>query len=486
MTKQLIPNLLLKRVHLTPQRIAIQFEEKSYTFKDLYELARQEAGRLQAQGVKKGDFIALLLRNHPDTVVIMLSLQLIGAVAVVLNNRLTSEELKWQLNDSKAKLLVTEEGFHDKVQSFSIPTLTKEELRKLDAINAEVLQEIDLEDVCSIMYTSGTTGHPKGVLQTYGNHWWSSVGSALNLGLKEEDCWLCAVPLFHISGYSILIRSIVYGMKIVLHESFHEKKVIADIRKENVTIMSVVMTMLSRMVDALGEERLPQEFRCMLLGGGPAPLPLLEHCVEKEIPVYQTYGMTETSSQIVTLAPEYSMKKLGSAGKPLFPSQLKIVNELGAEVGPLETGEIIVKGPNITSGYLHRGHDSADFMDEGWFKTGDVGYLDEEGFLFVQDRRKDLIISGGENIYPAEIEGILLSHPQIHDAGVIGIKDDKWGQVPVAFVLKKGHVSEEEIIEYCSERLAKYKLPKRIYFVDHIPRNAAKKLLRRELRALIE
>jgi o-succinylbenzoate---CoA ligase len=220
----------------------------------------------------------------------------------------------------------------------------------------------------------------------------------------------------------------------------------------------------------------------MLLGGGPAALPLLEECVQKEIPVFQTYGMTETSSQIVTLSPEDSLRKLGSAGKPLFPSQLKILSDEKKEAAVNETGEIIVKGPNVTSGYLNRDKNSND----GWLYTGDIGYLDEEGFLFVLDRRSDLIISGGENIYPAEIEGVLASHPAIWDAGVIGSQDHKWGQVPVAFIVKHSEVSEAEIMTFCLERLAKYKIPKKIYFIDKIPRNASKKILRRELRALLQ
>ena len=348
-----------------------------------------------------------------------------------------------------------------------------------------IVEEIDLDEICTIMYTSGTTGHPKGVIQTYGNHWWSATGSALNLGLHEDDCWLCTVPLFHISGYSILMKSIIYGMKIVLHERFDEGNVLADIRKERVTIMSVVSTTLTRMIEQLQGAGLPDHFRCMLLGGGPAALPLLQKCVEKAIPVFQTYGMTETSSQIVTLSPEDSLRKLGSAGKPLFPSQLKIIHEGKKEAAANEAGEIVVKGPNVTSGYLNRAKETSKDLNEGWLHTGDIGYLDDEGFLFVLDRRSDLIISGGENIYPAEIEGVLTSHPAIRDAGVIGRQDEKWGEVPVAFIVKKAQVSEAEINAFCLEKLAKYKIPRRIYFIDEIPRNAAKKILRRELRTLL-
>jgi O-succinylbenzoic acid--CoA ligase len=250
-----------------------------------------------------------------------------------------------------------------------------------------------------------------------------------------------------------------------------------------VTIMSVVSTTLTRILQELETDGLPHYFRCMLLGGGPASLALLENCVKKGIPVFQTYGMTETSSQIVTLAPEDSIRKLGSAGKSLFPSQIRIISESGEEAAVGEAGEIIVKGPNVTSGYLNR-EKSKDFHDD-WLYTGDLGYLDEEGFLFVLDRRTDLIISGGENIYPAEIEGVLTSHPAIADAGVIGKKDDQWGEVPIAFVVTQSPIPKSEILTFCLEKLAKYKIPHDFYFIDEVPRNASKKILRRELRSLL-
>ena len=248
--------------------------------------------------------------------------------------------------------------------------------------------------------------------------------------------------------------------------------------------MSVVGTTLKRIVDILGDDRLPDHLRCMLLGGGPAPLALLQACVEKGIPVFQSFGMTETSSQIVTLAPEDSLVKLGSAGKPLFPSQIKIEAEDGTQAEANEAGEIVVKGPNVTKGYLNRPDATKEKMKNGWFYTGDIGYLDEDGFLYVLDRRSDIIISGGENIYPAEIEAVLLAHPGVADAGVTGMTDPVWGKVPVAFIVKKikdPDFTQDEIRQFCLEQLAKYKVPKQFYFVKALPRNAAKKLMRRRL-----
>lgn len=480
-----MPNWLKKRAFLTPNRPAIVFQGKTTTFKELYDKSYHLAGQLNASGVAKGQFVGLLLRNHIDSVHILMALQLIGVRAVILNNRLTAEEIIWQLKDSQSAYLISEEYLQKKAYFIQeklpdVSVLMKENIHEFHMPNIE--EEINLADICTIMYTSGTTGNPKGVIQTYGNHWWSATASTLNLGLNEDDCWLLSVPLFHISGYSILMKCIIYGMKIVIQEKFDPDQAIADIKKEHVTIMSVVSVMLSRMVEHLKEGTLPSYFRCALLGGGPASLSLLESCVKKGIPVFQTYGMTETSSQIVTLSPEDSIRKLGSAGKSLFPSQLKIVKKNGEEAYVKEPGEIIVKGPNVTIGYLNRETES---IHDGWLYTGDIGYQDEDGFLYVLDRRSDLIISGGENIYPAEIEGVLTSHPAIEDAGVIGQTNETWGKVPVAFIVKKSSVTEEEILQYCKERLAKYKIPHHLYTIDQIPRNASKKILRRELRILL-
>lgn len=479
-----IPNLITKRAYLTPNRVAFIYEEKEVTFSELYEEALVVAEKLTTLGVKRGDNVAVLLKNHIDTVYILFGLQLLGCPVVSLNNRLTSNEIQWQLDDSKSILLVTEEKFSSIYSVLNKPIFLKTELFQQKRTIFPMIEETNLNEVCSIMYTSGTTGFPKGVLQTYGNHWWSATGSALNLGINEKDRWMCTVPLFHISGFSILMRGIIYGMTVLLYEGFDEDKIINDIIYKKATVISVVTTMVKRILDKLHNKSLPDSFRCMLVGGGPVSKPLLEACVEKNIPVYQTYGMTETASQVVTLTPEDSLLKLGSAGKPLFPVQLKIVTPTGGEAESGESGEILIKAPNVTIGYLNLLDETTNKMNNGWFSTGDIGYLDVDGFLFVLDRRSDLIISGGENIYPAEIEGVLQSHNQVADAGVIGVDDKVWGQVPIAFVVKKENdlITSKQLFEFCQQKLAKYKIPKQIIFMDELPRNAAKKIMRHKLR----
>lgn len=489
MQNETMPNFLKKRAFLTPERTAVYFQNKALTFKELYDRSLDMAGKLYRLGIHKEQFVGVLLKNHVDTIVILFALQLLGARAVILNNRLTPAELIWQLLDSKASYLLLDDSFSDleKIINEHYPTLiidVKSKLFSRDCMIPVIQDDINLSEICTIMYTSGTTGNPKGVIQTYRNHWWSAIGSALNLGISDNDCWLCSVPLFHISGYSILMKCVIYGMPIVLHEKFDVEKTIADIREKRVTIMSVVGTTLTRIVAGLNGRELPDYFRCMLLGGGPAPLPLLNECVEKAIPVFQTYGMTETSSQIVTLSPEYSLTKLGSAGKPLFPAEIRIEHDDGTPAKAGEAGEIVVKGPNVTAGYLFRSEATKEKLKNGWLYTGDIGYIDEEGFLYILDRRSDLIISGGENVYPAEIEAVLLSHPGVNDAGVIGLEDPVWGQAPIAFIVPVdvSRPSAEELQQHCLQLLAKYKVPREFYFTKELPRNASKKLLRRTLK----
>ncbi|WP_312095698.1 o-succinylbenzoate--CoA ligase [Niallia sp.] len=483
---EMLPNFIKNRASLTPDREAIVYNDDRLTFKELYEKAYYHAGILTAFGVKDTDYVGFLVKSDLETVLHLNAMQIIGAKAVLLNNRLTAKEMAYQLKDANVTFLITEECFRERAiqleEGLEISVFYKERIKESTYIDPQEKDHITLDETCTIMYTSGTTGLPKGVIQSYGNHWWSAVGNTLNAGLYEKDTWLCAVPLFHISGYSILMKSIIYGIKIVLHDSFDEKRVLLDLWKEKVTIMSVVTTMLQR-IEQAASEKFPAYFRYMLLGGGPATVELLTRCINKGILVYYSYGMTETSSQIVTLSPEDSIRKIGSAGKPLFPAQLRIVNQAGEVLGPNEVGEITVFGPNVSKGYLNK----ENHLIDGWFFTGDIGYIDSEGFLYVLDRRSDLIISGGENVYPAEVEAVLTEMEGIREAAVIGIPDDQWGQVPIAFVVVDEILrSEKWIMENCEKSLAKYKIPKRVLFLSEVPRNASGKIVRRELRKWVE
>jgi O-succinylbenzoic acid--CoA ligase len=318
---------------------------------------------------------------------------------------------------------------------------------------------------------------------TYGNYWWSAVGSALNLGNHADDRWLAVLPLFHVGGLSILLRAAIYGISVVVHRSFEPAAANRAIDADGVTIVSVVGAMLQRMLEERAARPYPAALRCVLLGGGPAPRPLLEACADRGVPVVQTYGLTEAASQVATLAPADALRKLGAAGRPLFATELRI-ERAGSPAPAGQVGEILVRGPTVMRGYINRPDETAEALRDGWLHTGDLGYLDGEGYLYVLSRRHDLIISGGENIYPTEVESVLLMHPAVEEAAVVGLPEQRWGQVPAAAVKLRGgmSLSEAELIDFCRERLASYKVPKLIRFADTLPRNATGKLLRDTIR----
>lgn len=473
-----IPHWLSKQADLSPSHPAIELDDGTIvTFSELKESSQRFARKLTHLGVEKGSHVGILSTNQIPMLIAIHALSYLGAVGVLLNTRLTNEELNYQLKDANVSFLLTSVLLKEQASMLDVEiTQSFFDIEALPEKETPLETEINLEAVFTIIYTSGTTGFPKGVVHTYGNHWWSAVGSALNLGLQKHDKWLIPLPIFHVSGLSTSIKSVIYGMPIYLLEKFDTKTVHNALMEKQITIVSVVTMMVQRLLDELSKATYPKELRCLLLGGGPAPKALLERAKEKNVPVFQSYGMTETASQIVTLSPMDALEKLGSAGKPLFPAQLKIENQADAQVG-----EIFVKGPMVTTGYYNNKSANEKSIQEGWLATGDLGYLDEEGYLYVVDRRNDLIISGGENIYPSEIEGVLSGMKQIKEAGVTGRKDETWGQVPVAFIVKGMEVSMEEIKAYLQTRLAKYKQPKEFYFVKELPRNAANKLVRNRL-----
>ncbi|MGH2388932.1 MAG: AMP-binding protein, partial [Chloroflexota bacterium] len=357
---------------------------------------------------------------------------------------------------------------------------------------------LNLLDPQCIMFTSGTTGRAKGVLLSYGNHWWSAMASALNLGLRADDRWLVCLPLFHVGGLAMLLRAAIYGIPVVFPtlgpsgRGFEPGAVSRAMTEHGVSIVSVVTVMLRRLLDHWADDPHPPTLRCVLLGGGPAPLGILEECAARRLPVVQSYGMTETASQVVALSPADALRKLGSAGRPLLTNEIRIASldadPAGAEVPVGGVGEIWVRGPSVTAGYLPAAGDLSRPLPavdgDGRLHTGDIGRLDEEGYLYVLDRRADLIISGGENISPAEVEAVLLAHPDIAETAVYGITDARWGQsVAAAVVPRCGAALDEAMLRaFCRERLAGYKTPARIRVVAVLPRNASGKLLRRELR----
>ncbi|WP_096270992.1 o-succinylbenzoate--CoA ligase [Paucisalibacillus globulus] len=481
---EVIPHWLTKQAFLSPNQPAIEMVDGStITFIELKEKSQEFARKLAKLKITKGSHVGVLSNNNVTMIIAIHALSYLGAVAVLLNTRLTNEELNYQIRDANVTVVISQDELLYQAKELDVDiAMSFSEVEKRIKEKVELIDEIDLSEPFTIIYTSGTTGFPKGVVHTYGNHWWSAIGSALNLGLVESDKWLAVLPYFHVGGLSIFIKSAIYGMPVYLVEKFNEQIVLDAIVNRGVTIASVVTVMVQRILATLGDNQFPSHFRCMLLGGGPAPVPLLEKASERNIPVFQSFGMTETTSQIVTLSSRDALQKIGSAGKALFPAQIKIKDS-----EPNEIGEILVKGPMVTNGYYNNKKANDSNFDDGWLSTGDLGYLDEEGFLFVVDRRKDLIISGGENIYPSEIESVLTGFQGVKEVGVTGKPDDYWGQVPIAFIVPAHEqIHIEDVLNYAKGKIAKYKLPKEIHFVDSLPRNASNKLVRNKLLDLLK
>ena len=525
------PDWLSFRASTAPQRIALEAGTESWTYLELDAEATALARQLLELGAVPGDRVATLLRNGAAPVVLVHAVLRLGATLVPLNTRLRDVELAFQLADSGARLLVAEEATLELAEAaFRAPApdgsprsggvapgmalVTATAKGRISVVghatdgsereapaahrgpgtshasSAALRLVHPASHILAIMYTSGTTGQPKGAQLTVGNFWWSALGSALNLGVHLADRWLAVLPLFHIGGLSIALRSAIHGTTMVVHPGFDAGDANHAIDEQGITIVSVVSVMLQRMLDARNDRPYPPSLRCVLLGGGPAPLALLERCAAAGIPVAQTYGLTEACSQVATLSPGDALRKPGSSGRPLYPNAIRIALADGTEAAQGEAGEILVRGPIVMAGYRGQPPASGRGGVDGWLHTGDVGTVDDDGYLHVLDRRDDLIISGGENIYPAEVEGALLAHPSVAEAGVIGVPDDEWGQRVVAVVRlvddpdAAPHDVAEVLQRHCRSLLAGYKVPREFRISrEPLPRTASGKLRRGELRA---
>lgn len=471
------PNWLSQRAHLSGERMALSFQQQQWSFSEINEIALEYAGKLSAMGVTADSRVAILAKSTPEFIFVMYGCLHLGCEMVMLNERLANTELAYQIDDSEADFVLAADELQDKIGNH--PLLPFSAIKAAESVEFVPQTQWAKERTISIMYTSGTTGNPKGVRQTAENHFSSAVSSALNIGIAPDDVWLCSMPLFHISGFSILMRSLIYGMGVRLHSKFNAVHSAEEICSGTVTYMSMVGVMLERVLRELDGSSMTvsPRFKAILAGGGPIPVVYINRAEAYGISVLQTYGMTETSSQTTTLQSADAEQKIGSSGKPLFLYRVKIDGAQGAG----DMGEILINGPQVTPGYIGKFADRK-VQQDGWFHTGDIGYLDEEGFLFVVDRRSDLIVSGGENIYPAEIEKVLLAHPAVREAGVCGAPSSEWGEVPAAFVVLNTSVETDELLAHCRKHIAPYKVPKRLEIVESLPRNASNKLLRRELR----
>ena len=473
---------LAARCRATPHKPYLHLPGETYTFAQVDALTRRVVARLRQHGVAAGDHVALLLPNGLEFVLCLLALMRLRAVAVPLNTRLTRGELDWQLRNADCKLLIgaRESMYATATQALAFPALTD-----LPPAEPGAAQTLDLNADGLIVHTSGTSGRPKAAVLTWGNLLHSAVASAFRLGVLPGDRWLCVMPMYHVGGLSIVLRSLIYGTAIDLLplSSFDIAAVNRCLSDMPITLVSLTPTMLSRLLDGREREWNPR-LRCVLLGGAATPVDLVARCLDAGIPIAVSYGLSEAASQVATALPVDLRQKPGSVGKPLLFTDLRVVDERGQDMPVSTPGELLVKGPTVMRGY--RGRASA--LEDGWLRTGDIGYLDADGDLFVLQRREDLIISGGENIYPAEVEAVLLAHPAVDDAVALGLPDDDWGQRVAAAIQLAGRTATttDDIIAFARERLAGYKIPRDIRFVSAMPRTPSGKIRRRDLRRLFD
>ena len=439
-----LDNWLAQRAQTCPDRTALIADGRRLTYEELEAEATASARRLASHGVRRGAAVVLELPAGVEYVILLHALMKVGAVVHPLSSRLAPPEREAELERAAPVL-----------------TVSRPEDAGGPQADLPLLGEHDLAAVHSCVRTSGTAGRPRAIELTYGNHLWSAVGSAFNLGVDPTDRWLCCLPLDHVSGLAIVMRSVIYGTGAVVHDGFEVETVAEALERDGVTLVSLVTTQLTRLLAAEVDLSGP---RAVLVGGGPVPLEVLEEATGRGAAVVQTYGLTETTSQVTTLAPQEAPRKLGSAGRPLLTTHLRI-----------QDGEILVQGPIVAPGCLD---------EDGWLHTGDVGRIDDEGFLYVEDRLGDVIVTGGENVLPAEVEEVLLRHPAVADAAAVGRADAEWQEaVEAIVVLRRGAAAgPDELRRHCAQSLARYKVPKRFEFVSELPRTSSGKLLRRALR----
>ena len=485
------------RAAQTPDRVALEFDGVSTRYAELWAEAESLAGQLEALGVRRGDVVAAWLGNGPEMPRLLWALQAIGAVLLPLNTRLLAEEAAFLLGDADARLLVHgggPEADPARAAARGVKGLSTAVLDGLRLDGVAGLAQVpgpeareDLAGILAVIYTSGTTGTPKGALLPGAAFLASARASERLLGTDAADRWLACMPLFHVGGLSILLRACLAGSSVVVHRGFDPRAVAEALDRGAITGVSLVATMLQRLLEVRGGASSPTGLERMLIGGGPAPQALLERAHALGYPLAPTYGLTEAASQVATRLPADSAPPFHGRLRALPGTELRVVGSDGQGLAPGEVGEICVRGPTLMRAYLGQPEASARALRHGWLHTGDVGTLDDEGGLTVLDRRDDLIVSGGENIYPGELESVIAGHPAVAEVAVVAAPDAEFGAHPVAWwvaeAARPGEPAQEpDLAAYCRGRLAAYKLPRRFVRVESLPRNAAGKVLRRELR----
>ncbi|HKP40504.1 long-chain fatty acid--CoA ligase [Mycobacterium sp.] len=497
-----------------PESVAIRYAGGDLTHGQLNDRAARLAAVLMDGGVAGGDRVAYLGLNSPAFLVTMFAAFRLGAIFVPVNFRLAGPELQDVLQVSGATAIVCEEGHReilDAVRDQTELTLfllidddpeipaTPEPVTDWQpwspvlaaAEPSTMLVPRRFDDPAILMFTSGTTGQPKGVNLTHGNLWWNGVNVDSRLDTRRGDTSVAIAPLFHIGGLNALaLRAIVRGGTMIIRRSFDPKRFLRDLVDHRVNSFFAVPAMLA------GLSRVPGVFTAdlpslhsVVVAGAPVPPSLIEQYAKHGIVLQQAWGLTETAPFATHLPAEHTLTKLGSAGIPMPHTEIQIVDPAsGVPVGPGVSGEILVRGPNVTPGYWNNPDATAAAFDaSGWFRSGDIGYLDADGYLYIVDRLKDMIISGGENIYPAEVERALADLPGLIDIAVVGAADEQWGEIVVAVACftDGAEPTLDRVREHCATKLARYKLPRQLKLVEAIPRNASGKLDKIAIRRIV-
>jgi O-succinylbenzoic acid--CoA ligase len=479
-------NWLLQRALEAPEAPALESASGTWTFAELAGLARRAAVHLATLAGPEDAPVALLLPAGANFVAWLHGVSLAGRTVLPLNARLTAQELSGQLRDARVNCLL---GAPDDPRLAElgrrVPGLQvclAPQPNTLPAADGPLPGErCDPGATMAVLFTSGTSGRSKGACLSWGNFEASALATAQRLGPAVKDRWLACMPLYHVGGLSILMRSVLFGGPVRLQERFDAAAVSDALDGGDIAAVSLVPTMLSRLLDCRDGRRAPASLRVLLLGGAAAAPGLIARALAAGFPVCPTYGLTEACSQVATAAPPSS----DGGTSPMLPLpgiDLRVLAG-GKDAGVGRAGEIAVRGPIVMQRYLNDAESTGRTIQDGWLLTGDIGCLGADGALQVLDRRSDLVVSGGENVYPAEVEAVLLEHPAVSEAGVAGVPDEELGARVVAWVVKApGAVTDgNQLQDFCRGRLAGYKLPREIRFVDALPRTAAGKLQRRLL-----
>jgi fatty-acyl-CoA synthase len=493
---------LTKRRQLCGDREAVADGNRRIRYAELEERVNGLSYSLQSMGLRYGERCAILAFNCIEYVEIIFAAAKLGLILVPLNWRLTPQELLFNITDSGAETLFFDISF-DKIaevlksrgklkRMISIGDMRNPSATPFDEMVSRKAKAplpdhpVDLETPHIIMYTAGTTGRPKGAVLSQGASFYNALNLMLDMNFNPGDRNLSVLPMFHIGGIGLFTLPMIYaGGTVVIQRVFEPAVTLKLLKEEQITLffgVAAIFLFLIQHPDFNAEAF--RGVRIVMSGGAPLPVSLVHRYHEAGIILQQGFGMSEAAPSIATLGKEMALRKAGSIGRPLFHVEAKVVDDAMNRLPAGQEGELVIRGPNMLKGYWNRPEADREAFKGGWFHTGDLARMDEDGDLYIVDRKKDMFISGGENVYPAEVENLLFELPQVSEAAVIGIKDEIWGEVGCALVVLKPQekITEEEIFIFVRKNLAKYKIPKKIVFLDRLPRNAAGKVLKNLLR----